>query len=395
MSMDLAVDWLTFLLRWFHVITAIAWIGASFYFVWLDLSLQTPAAGRARRGIGGELWAIHGGGIYEVGKYRTHPTPMPERLHWFKWEAYSTWLSGTALLIVIYYVKADAYLVGGDHWAGSASAAVAGSVLCLLGALAVYELVMRRVTKTLTTQLTFMAAYTLLLSWIAFEAFAPRAAILHVGAVLATFMAGNVFLVIIPSQKAFVAAVEAGAEPPVDLAGNAKLRSTQNNYLTLPVLFCMLSNHAAFVYGHPHAWLFVAAFSLVAAYARHYFNEKHAGRHRPLILAGAALACVALVVLTTLTGRTDAVVRPATADVGQLQGIVARHCTGCHALQPTQPGYSAPPAGLVFDLPEDLLPHRARVVTSLETNFMPLANLTQMTADERAELLSYLAQPGG
>ena len=394
--MTIEVDvltWLAFVLRWFHVIAGIAWIGASFYFIWLDLSLIAPSAERDRKGIGGELWAIHGGGIYEVGKYRTHPMPMPKHLHWFKWEAYSTWLSGTALLIVVYYVQSDAYLVGPDQWARSPAAAVASSVLYLLGALAVYELVMRKIARTVTVQLGLMVPFVVLLSFLAFETFAARAAMLHVGAALATMMAANVFLVIIPAQKAFVGAIERGEDPPVDRATAAKQRSTQNNYLTLPVLLCMLSTHAAFIYGHAMAWLFVPAFSLVVAYARHYFNEKHAGRHRPVILGVAAAAFVALVLLLGIDVPEEASVSAEELEPGQVAGIVARHCTGCHAASPTQPGYVAPPAGLVFVTPDDLREHRARVLTSLETQFMPLANLTAMAPDERAALLSFLRSP--
>lgn len=387
------LSWLTFVLRWFHVIAGIAWIGVSFYFIWLDLSLEPPRPERDSKGIRGELWAIHGGGIYEVGKYRTNPTPMPERLHWFKWEAYSTWLSGTALLIVIYYVQSEAYLVGPEQWARTPIVAVASSVVYLFGALAFYELVMRKVARTVPMQLALMVPFVVLLSFLAFETFAARAAMLHVGAALATMMAANVFLVIIPAQKAFVAAIERGEDPPIDRATAAKQRSTQNNYLTLPVLFCMLSTHAAFVYGHPFAWLFVPAFALVAAYARHFFNEKHAGRHRPGILVGSASAFVVLVLLLGI--ETDAGPSAAADELapGELTGMVARHCTGCHAETPTQPGYVAPPAGLVFLGADDLLTHRARVVTSLQTQFMPLANLTQMTPDERAALLSFLRAP--
>ena len=294
--MDIQIlDWLTFLLRWVHVITAIAWIGASFYFIWLDLSLEQPSEAKLKAGLSGELWAIHGGGIYEVGKYASHPQAMPQTLHWFKWEAYSTWLTGSALLILIYYFKADAYLVGASLWFDTAPTAIAGSIGYLLGGVLGYELAMRYLVKSTLARALLMFGLVVVLSYIAFQAFAPRAAILHVGAVLATMMAGNVFLVIIPSQKAFVRAIEEGGTADINLSLNAKARSTHNNYLTLPVLFCMLSNHAAFIYGHAYAWIFVVAFSCVAAFARHYFNAKHAGNHQPWILVVAAALFVVLV----------------------------------------------------------------------------------------------------
>lgn len=387
------LDWLTLLLRWLHVITAIAWIGASFYFIWLDLSLEKPSAASDAKGLGGELWAIHGGGIYEVGKYRSHPQQMPTTLHWFKWEAYSTWLTGTALLILIYYFKADAYLVGANLWVTTPTAAVLTSVAYLLGGLALYEVFMRYIAKTTLSQAGVVIGLVAILSFVAFQTFAPRAAILHVGAVLATMMAGNVFLVIIPSQKAFVGAIESGQEVDIRLAQNAKARSTHNNYLTLPVLFCMLSNHTAFVYGHPHAWVFVVAFSGVAAFARHYFNAKHAGRDQPWILVLAALLFVGLIALSAVTQSTTTT--QGAVSEADAQIIVTSHCTGCHTEQPTMMGLTAPPGGMIFNQPQQLLLYKQQVLDSLQTQFMPLGNLTGMTAEERAQLTAYLDQAGG
>ena len=384
------LEWLTLLLRWLHVITAIAWIGASFYFIWLDLSLQPPSRQSDAKGLGGELWAIHGGGIYEVGKYRSHPEQMPATLHWFKWEAYSTWLTGTALLIVIYYFKADAYLVGANLWVSSPSAAVATSVAYLIGGLVVYELLMRFVTKATGSAAIAVVALVAVLSFIAFQTFAPRAAILHVGAVLATMMAGNVFLVIIPSQKAFVGAIEEGKAVDPALGLNAKARATHNNYLTLPVLFCMLSNHAAFVYGHPHAWMFVVAFSAVAAFARHYFNAKHRGSHQPWILVVAVLLFFGLIGLSAVTQTSAVADGLVTEEDAQI--ILTSHCTGCHTEQPTMMGLTAPPGGMIFNQPEQLHLHKQKVLDSLSTQFMPLGNLTGMTPEERSQLATYLNQ---
>ncbi|MEM7079137.1 MAG: urate hydroxylase PuuD [Pseudomonadota bacterium] len=385
------LDWLTLLLRWLHVITAIAWIGASFYFIWLDLSLQTPSPDRKAAGLGGELYAIHGGGIYQVGKYTSHPTPMPGTLHWFKWEAYSTWLTGTALMIAIYYFKADAYLVGANLWVDQPRIAVLCSVGYLLGGLLIYELLMRYVVHTTRSQAIALIALLTCLSWIAFNTFAPRAAILHVGAVLATMMAANVFLVIIPSQKKFVAAIDAKEPPDLTLQTNAKLRSTHNNYLTLPVLFCMLANHNAFVYSHPQAWLFVIGFSGVAAYARHYFNVKHRGENKPHILAVAAALFVALIVTTQVTRDPVAVDNTAAIDLAQVDVVVATHCANCHAQEPTVPGFVAPPKGMIFATAKQLDAHAEAVRTSLQTNFMPLGNMSGMSAEERTLLLSYLS----
>ena len=203
-------------------------------------------------------------------------------------------------------------------------------------------------------------------------------------------MAANVFLAIIPSQKAFVGAIEKGEAPDLSLAINAKRRSTHNNYLTLPVLFCMLANHAAFVYGHAHAWLLVVAFSAVAAFARHYFNEKHSGRHRPAILIVAAILFAGLAVITSVSRPAQSTQAPPSDSA--IQNLITTHCAGCHAQSPTAPGFDAPPAGLVFEKPSDLRQHRERVVTSLQTRFMPLGNMSGMTDEERAEMTAYAGQ---
>ncbi|MEM7000664.1 MAG: urate hydroxylase PuuD [Pseudomonadota bacterium] len=384
------LEWGTMVLRWLHVITAIAWIGASFYFIWLDLSLKEPGPARREEGLGGELYAIHGGGIYQVGKYTSHPAQMPERLHWFKWEAYSTWLTGSALLIVIYYFRADAYLVGANLWVETPGAAIVASVVYLLAGLGLYEILMRTVAHKVWIQHVGTLVIVAVLSYLAFQLFTPRAAILHVGAALATMMAANVFLVIIPSQKAFVAAIDAGTTVDPALPANAKKRSTHNNYLTLPVLFCMLSNHSAFVYSHPNAWIFVVAFSCVAALARHYFNVKHTGRDQPMILVVAALLFVVLVAINQVSRPSASVDTTAQLDMAQVGHVVQTHCYNCHAAEPTAAGLTAPPGGMIFAEPPQLLVYREQALSSLNTQFMPLGNLTGMSDAERALLVQYL-----
>ncbi|MCR9279550.1 MAG: urate hydroxylase PuuD [Pseudomonadaceae bacterium] len=383
------LDWLTLLLRFLHVITAIAWIGASLYFIWLDLSLQTPDADKLERGLGGELWAIHGGGIYEVGKYKLAPPAMPATLHWFKWEAYSTWLTGTALLIVYFYLRADVALVKIDGPLVSPSLTIVASIAYLLAGLAIYEAFVRSPLRAnATAQLLGLVVLLAGASATAFELFSARAAILHVGALLATIMAANVFLGIIPSQKALVAAIEAGTPPPAERAINAKLRSTHNNYLTLPVLLCMLSNHTPLLFGHPHAWLLVVALSLTAVLARHFFNAKHRGKTQPLILVISALLFIAIAWAASQTNST--VVAPsAPVEISEIQSIVTTHCGVCHAEQPSQPGFAAPPGGYLFRTPADITAQAALVKTSLESRYMPLGNLTGMTDAERAALIQW------
>jgi len=389
------LEWLNLVVRWAHVITAIAWIGASFYFIWLDLSLEQPSDEKLEKGFAGELWSIHGGGIYEVAKYQpgSHPKPMPTTLHWFKWEAYSTWLTGSALLVLLYYLRADTYLVGIDRLITSPGVAIVASITYLAAGLALYELIMRTaIGATVLRQALALVALIVVASLIAFELFAPRAAMLHVGAMIATIMAANVFFGIIPSQKAMIAAIDAGDSPNPDLALFAKHRSTHNNYLTLPVLFCMLSNHTAFVFNHPHAWLLVPLISAIAAYARHYFNLKHRGQHKPVILLIAAVAFTLIAVLAIQTKLSAPHLQTTgnkpTTDT--IQDILDNHCGNCHAANPTFAGYSSPPGGLIFTTPDQLLAHTDRVRTSVSTRYMPLANLTKMSQEERAALLSWL-----
>ena len=238
------LEWLNLAFRWFHVVAAIAWIGASFYFIWLDLNLRPPPQWKTDQGIKGDLWAIHGGGIYEVAKYHERPAEMPVKLHWFKWEAYSTWLSGTGLLILMYYLQAQNYLVGHNTLIQSPGWAVVASAIFILGGQLIYEVLLRTplVKRGLLIAVALLVIITAA-SYIAHQLFSPRAAYLHVGAMIATWMAGNVFWGIMPAQRKFVAAVSNNQAPDTHAMGFAKLRSTHNNYLTLPVIFCMLSNH--------------------------------------------------------------------------------------------------------------------------------------------------------
>lgn len=396
-------DWLTFFMRWLHVITAIAWIGASFYFIWLDLSLEAPRPEQADKGFIGELWAIHGGGIYEVGKYQLNPQPMPERLHWFKWEAYSTWLTGSALLVLVYYLRAQTNLVGPDSWLTTPGGAIAASIAYLAAGLAYYELLMRTpIGAKVSRQVIALIVLVVAASWIAFACFAPRAAIIHVGALLATLMAANVFLSIIPSQKALVRAIDAGLPPDPRLGQMAKERSTHNNYLTLPVVFCMLANHAPFVFGHPHAWLLVVAIAAVAAIARHFFNLKHRGIKRPFLLVGAGLGFLAIIVAAAATdARTTARSvanqgAQSTLSVAETESQVAAlalaHCAQCHAAQPSFAAYTTPPGGYLFTTPAALRAQAPLVRQSLETNYMPLGNLTGLTDAERGVLIRWVSE---
>jgi uncharacterized membrane protein len=391
------LDWLGVGARLLHVVAGIAWIGASFYFVWLDNSLETPPPHKADAGVSGDLWAIHGGGIYEVAKYRLAPPRMPETLHWFKWEAYTTWLSGTLLLCLMYWLEAELYLLGGP-WIDTPGAAIAASAAYLAGALACYELALRSPLRHRPLAFAlFVATLGAALAWLATQLFAARAAWLHTGAALATIMAANVFLGIIPSQKRFVAAVAEGREPDAAGAALAKLRSTHNNYLTLPVVLAMISNHYPMLYGHAQGWLLFVGLALALAWLRHFFNLKHRGIVRPMIPVSSAamiLAIFAFAVLARSTGDADGAdaeeVLPDTAAMA----LVATHCGVCHAASPTQPGFVAPPGGHRFESLADVRARAALARTSVETGYMPLGNITGITDTERSALTAWLARQG-
>ncbi|HXF97538.1 MAG TPA: urate hydroxylase PuuD, partial [Gaiellaceae bacterium] len=262
-------DVLDALLRLLHVVAGIAWIGASFYFVRLDLSLRPPPQEDAGAGVVGEFWGVHGGGLYRTQKYRLAPARLPEPLHWFKWEAYATWLSGFALLVVLYYADAEARLVDPAVADLPIWLAVALSAGGLALAWAAYDLLCRTLGERSQAALAAAGlALVALAAWAAGELFAPRAAYVQVGAMLGTVMAANVLLVIIPAHRGLVRALAAGEAPDPEPLLRAARRSLHNNYLTLPVVFTMLAGHAPFTFGHEHAWLVLVLVSVLAAYVR-------------------------------------------------------------------------------------------------------------------------------
>lgn len=389
----LVLEWLNLAFRWFHVVAAIAWVGASFYFIWLDLSLRTPPQYKADQGVKGDLWAIHGGGIYEVAKYHLRPSEMPVKLHWFKWEAYSTWLSGTGLLILMYYLQAQTYLVGHKTLIQSPGLAVVASLGFILGGQLVYELLLRTplVKRGLVIAAALLAIITLA-SYIAHQLFSPRAAYLHVGAMIATWMAGNVFWGIMPAQRKFVAAVSNNEAPDAGAMAFAKLRSTHNNYLTLPVIFCMLSNHYSFLYSHAYSWLVLVGIGLCLAWGRHFFNLKHLGLVKPMILMSSFMGIVLIAIVMSWTSAPVPQLASGgnRVDTAKITQLIQVHCTNCHAVTPAQPGFAAAPAGLVIDSAEQLVAQKMRVLPALYSGYMPLGNVHQMTELERKTLIDWL-----
>ena len=292
------VDWLDLVFRWFHVTAGIVWIGTSFYFVALDNHLTEPRDERDRaQGVGGETWEIHGGGFYRVEKFRVAPERLPEPLHWFKWEAYTTWLSGFALFIVVYYSHATSYLIDTSVADLTAWEAITISIAGLVLAWLVYDGLCRAFERDEALLAVLVFAFICASSWGAWNLFAPRAAFLQVGAMIGTMMVGNVFFVIIPAHWELIRAKEAGREPDPRWNIRGKTRSVHNNYLTLPVVFAMLSNHFTITYGHKNGWIALVALMAIGALVRHYFNLRHRGLNVWPILGLAAAGIVAIALL--------------------------------------------------------------------------------------------------
>lgn len=384
-------EWLGLMVRWFHVIAGVAWIGASFYFVWLDNHLREPPDWKKQEGIKGDLWAIHGGGIYEVAKYQLGPKEMPRELHWFKWEAYSTWLSGMALLFLVYYLGSPGYLIDPSKADISVGAGVAIGLGTLAAVMAVYEALIRSpLAQNGKAFGLVLFAILLAVDWGLFQVFSGRGAYIHVGAVIGTIMVANVFLGIIPSQRALVNAVNEGREPDervARLAALSKLRSTHNNYLTLPVIFIMISNHYPMLYGHPHGWAILAAIGFITAFARHYFNLKHRDINRPSILVASAAMTVLLIWVIAPTPTISASTGSAAVSDETVTTIMETHCVACHAESPSHPGFQSAPAGIRLDDLSLLADHSGTVrQAAVDTHYMPLGNSTGMTEEEREEL---------
>ena len=387
-------EWTILLFRVLHIVTAIAWIGASFYFVWLDMNLRPVPEAKHGKGLHGDLWAIHGGGIYEVQKYTLAPPQMPQTLHWFKWEAYSTWLTGSALLVLLYYGRAQTYLIDGSSWVQEPSVAILASIGFLALSVGGYEVLVRRKNLSVRPLAGLIVLWLGMLCWLAFQLFSQKAAPIHIGAAMASIMAANVLLGIIPGQRALVQAIESGGELDPEPALAARKRSLHNNYLTLPVVLCMVSNHSMFLYGHPLAWVVLIALMLNAAYLRHFFNLRHQGILRPsIIVISAVIFVLTAMVSDRLAGGVSFVEDDSEVAVltdQQMLVLVAEHCGNCHAMEPTFPGYAAAPGGIVLDSLGALDTYKARTVSSLKSGYMPLGNMGGLTAEQRAAMLRYL-----
>ena len=386
-------EWVGLLIRWAHVMAGIAWIGSSFFFIFLDASLRKRE--HTKEGVAGESWMVHGGGFYLMEKYLVAPESLPKELHWFKYEAYFTWITGMLLLAVIYYLSAEAFLIDPSVMELSPGVAIGISAASIVASWVIYDLLCRSPVGKQTGPLA-AAVFLLILAaaWGYGEVFSGRAAFIHVGVMVGSIMVGNVFFIIIPNQKVVVDDLKAGRTPAASLGAQAKQRSLHNNYLTLPVVLMMISNHYPVTYGHEQAWLIVGGVVVFGGLVRHHFNLSHAGgtdRSKPFLIPG-SLAVLALLVAFTLyrpevTGEAEPV------DFAEVDLVIKNRCASCHADNPTDEDFDAPPGEVAFDQPRQIKANAQRILTqSVLTDAMPLGNKTGMLEEERALLGAWIRQ---
>lgn len=383
MTIDWA-EWLNLAIRWFHLTAGIAWIGSSFYFVWLDNHLVPPKAGEAS----GEVWSVHGGGFYHKQKYQVAPKQMPEDLHWFMWEAYTTWITGFSLLVLVYWVGAASFLIDPAKAALTPLQASGIGAAALVAGWLVYDGLCRSPLGRDDRALgAVWFAVLVAAAWGLCQVFSARGAYLHVGAIIGTAMVGNVFFVIIPNQRKVVAALVKGEVPDPALGKAAKARSLHNNYMTLPVLFIMISHHYAMTFGAERPWLVLALLGATGVAVRHVFNLRHRGQ--PLGRAILVAAVLALVSVTYVSAEKAGAKRAegGPADWASVEPIFQKHCVSCHAAKPTSELVTAPPLGVMLDSHEHAQQFAARVKkVAVDAEIMPLGNTTGMTKAEREAL---------
>ncbi|HWX04902.1 MAG TPA: urate hydroxylase PuuD [Bradyrhizobium sp.] len=392
---SILTEWASLILRWLHVVAAIGWIGSSFYFIHLDLSLKPH--GDLPDGAHGEAWQVHGGGFYRIVKYLVAPAKIPDELTWFKWEAYTTWLSGIALMVVVYYLDAELFLVDKANVDLTPLQAGLFSLGSLVLAWLLYEGACR--SGLARHELTFSIGGYLFLVGLTYaftHVLSGRGAFNQIGAIIGTIMVANVFAVIIPNQKKVVAALLAGKAPDPVLGKTSKERSVHNNYLTLPVIVLMISNHYPLLFATRYNWLIVAIVLALGPIIRHFFNERHAGRKSPWWVWGVASAGMVAIGLLSAAGPRDikagALAAPAT--YANVEEIVLSRCSMCHGAEPVWAGIVTAPRGILLDDAEHI--HRnARLIgrNAAWSSAMPPGNVTEMTGEERARIAAWLAAP--
>ena len=391
-------EWLSFAIRWAHVVAGIAWIGSSFYFIALDLGLKKNPG--LPEGVSGEEWQVHGGGFYRMQKYMVAPPELPEHLVWFKWESYSTWLTGFLMLVVIYYFGADLHLIDRATWDVDAPMAITASVASLAVGWIIYDLLCKSpLGKSDTRLMVVLFGVLVAMAWAYTQLFTGRAAFLHLGAFTATIMSANVFFIIIPNQKIVVAEMKAGRTPPAHLGKQAKQRSLHNNYLTLPVIFFMLSNHYPLAFATAWNWLIAALIFLIGVLIRHFFYIKHRGGGFlvwPWVLS--FILFVIIMWLSSAPRLSDGEAQASPSVLGftevtsfaEAREVVAARCVMCHAGEPAWPGMEAPPKGVRLDSDVAIALHAREIYLQAGvTSAMPPGNVSFITADERAILAAW------
>lgn len=398
MDTIILMSWLEFSVRWVHVITAVAWIGSSFYFIALDLGLRRDKS--LASGADGEQWQVHGGGFYHIQKYLVAPENMPQGLIWFKWESYSTWLSGFALLILVYYLGAELYLINPNVWDAPVWQAVAVSLASLAFGWVIYDMLCRLFVNV-NQNVLMLALFVLLvgMSWFFTQVFSGRAALVHLGAFTATIMSGNVFFNIIPNQKIVVNDLRANRTPAAIYGKIAKQRSTHNNYLTLPVIFLMLSIHYPLAFATQWNWLIAALVFLMGVTIRHFFNTMHSHKGQPWWTWIVTVALFGIIVWLSAAGVSpdgDRQVNDSenrflqAAEFDDVYFVVAGRCAMCHAEEPGWEGLAWAPQGVVLETPEQVVRHaQAIYLQSGISDAMPPGNLSYMEEEERQLIISW------
>ncbi|QRG09121.1 urate hydroxylase PuuD [Xanthobacter dioxanivorans] len=397
-------EWGSLLLRWTHIIAGMAWVGASFYFMHLDASLK--ACPDIPPGKGGEAWEVHGGGFYQVKKYLVAPAFLPEDLAWHKWQSYATWITGFFLLIWIYYYQSSIYLIDPAVMNLKPFAAFAiGMGGLAAGWIAYDQLCRSKLGDNPTAVGAIVFVGVVLAAYLFQQVFSARAAFIHTGALMATIMSGNVFFVIIPNQHKVVAALKAGEVPDPYYGKTAKLRSSHNNYFTLPVVFLMISNHYPLTYSTPYAFVIVALALVAGTVIRYFYNERHSGRGDKAWCWLVAALCVVIAIFisatTTPAGRValglPPLVTPAFAKSGppvvvpdEVQNIVMGRCSMCHAAEPLYEGITIAPRGVLLDTPEAIARNRPLILVQAGlTHAMPPNNITEISEEDRAVLKAW------
>ena len=386
------IEWMNLLVRWTHIIFGISWIGASFYFIFLENSLNRTE--NLREGLAGNLWAIHGGGFYYVEKYKVAPDQLPKKLHWFKYEAYFTWISGIALLMIAYYFNASSFMIDTTISNITPGTSIFIGIASILSGWFFYDLLCK--SQMVHKKFAFMVCMFLFISFMAFllsQFLSGRAAYIHIGALIGTIMVGNVFKVIIPSQKALVRAAKYGKTVDPTLGQNSGLRSLHNNYFTLPVIFIMISNHFPSTFGNTSQWLILMALTLASVLVRHYINLHEKGQTMKWLLPAATIILISLVFVTAPKQNTGKTKYTKKVSFSQANEIIQKRCVQCHSEKPTDDVQSVAPNGIKFNTPAEIVKMADRImVRAVTTKTMPQGNKTGITEEERDILGAWIEQ---